>query len=100
MESTFNDLDNKTVSVRVQTNEILHVFLLLYSFISQKVSKNTLNLIVLVNLKYQSAPLSPFLTFFIMAPTFTNIYELVAIPYMNGEIQTPDALNKASKGHT
>ena len=27
-----------------------------------------------------------------MAPTFTNIYELVAIPYMNGEIQTPDAL--------
>ena len=41
--------------------------------------------------------LALFLTFFIMAPTFTNIYELVAIPYMNGEIQTPDALNKASK---
>ena len=40
--------------------------------------------------------LALFLTFFIMAPTFTNIYELVAIPYMNGEIQTPDALNKAS----
>ena len=34
-----------------------------------------------------------------MAPTFTNIYELVAIPYMNGEIQTPDALDKASKGN-
>ena len=30
--------------------------------------------------------LALFLTFFIMAPTFTNIYELVAIPYMNGEI--------------
>ena len=41
--------------------------------------------------------LALFLTFFIMAPTFTNIYELVAIPYMNGEIQTPDALDKASK---
>ena len=39
--------------------------------------------------------LALFLTFFIMAPTFTNIYELVAIPYMNGEIQTPDALDKA-----
>ncbi len=41
--------------------------------------------------------LALFLTFFIMAPTFTNIYEQVAIPFMNGEIQTPDALNKASK---
>ena len=37
------------------------------------------------------------LTFFIMAPTFTNIYELVAIPYMNGEIQTPAAVIKHQK---
>ena len=32
-----------------------------------------------------------------MAPTFTNVYEQVAIPFMNGEIQTPEALTKASK---
>ena len=50
----------------VQTKGILSEFLLLYAFISQKVSKNTLNLIDLVNLNYQSAPLSPFLTFFII----------------------------------
>ena len=41
--------------------------------------------------------LALFLTFFIMAPTFTNIYELVAVPYMNGEIQTPAALDQASR---
>ena len=41
--------------------------------------------------------LAVFLTFFIMAPTFTNVYEQVAIPFMDGEIQTPEALTKASK---
>jgi flagellar biosynthetic protein FliP len=41
--------------------------------------------------------LAVFLTFFIMAPTFTNIYEQVAVPFMNGEMQTPEALSKASK---
>ena len=40
--------------------------------------------------------LALFLTFFIMAPTFTNIYDQVAIPFMNGEIQTPAALTQAS----
>ena len=41
--------------------------------------------------------LALFLTFFIMAPTFTKIYDEVGIPYMNGDIKAPDALNKASK---
>ncbi len=41
--------------------------------------------------------LALFLTFFIMAPTFTKIYEEVGVPYMNGEMKAPEALNKASK---
>ena len=40
--------------------------------------------------------LALFLTFFIMAPTFTNIYETIGVPYMNGDIQTPLALTQAS----
>ena len=40
--------------------------------------------------------LALFLTFFIMAPTFNKVYEDIGIPYMNGEIQTPDALEQAS----
>ena len=41
--------------------------------------------------------LALFLTFFIMAPTFNKIYEEVGIPYMNGNMETPLALEKASK---
>ncbi len=41
--------------------------------------------------------LALFLTFFIMAPTFNKIYEEVGIPYMNGDIKTPLALEQASK---
>ena len=37
-----------------------------------------------------------FLTFFIMAPTFNKVYEDIGIPYMNGDIQTPEALEQAS----
>ena len=40
--------------------------------------------------------LALFLTFFIMAPTFNKVYEDIGIPYMNGDIQTPDALEQAS----
>ena len=32
-----------------------------------------------------------------MAPTFNKIYEEVGIPYMNGNMETPLALEKASK---
>ncbi len=41
--------------------------------------------------------LALFLTFFIMAPTFNKIYDEVGIPYMNGDIKTPLALEQASK---
>ena len=41
--------------------------------------------------------LALFLTFFIMAPTFNKIYEEVGVPYMNGNMETPLALEKASK---
>ncbi|MBF96538.1 MAG: Flagellar biosynthetic protein FliP [Alphaproteobacteria bacterium MarineAlpha9_Bin4] len=40
--------------------------------------------------------LALFLTFFIMAPTFNKVYEDIGIPYMNGDIQTPEALQQAS----
>ena len=40
--------------------------------------------------------LALFLTFFIMAPTFNKVYEDIGIPYMNGDIQTPEALEQAS----
>ncbi len=40
--------------------------------------------------------LALFLTFFIMAPTFNKVYEDVGLPYMNGDIQTPEALEQAS----
>ena len=40
--------------------------------------------------------LALFLTFFIMAPTFNKIYEEVGIPYMNGDMKTPLALEQAS----
>ena len=40
--------------------------------------------------------LALFLTFFIMAPTFNRVYEDVGLPYMNGDIQTPEALEQAS----
>jgi flagellar biosynthetic protein FliP len=40
--------------------------------------------------------LALFLTFFIMAPTFNKVYEEVGLPYMNGDIQTPEALEQAS----
>ena len=40
--------------------------------------------------------LALFLTFFIMAPTFNKVYEEVGLPYMNGDIQTPEALQQAS----
>mgnify|MGYP001177226647 FL=1 len=41
--------------------------------------------------------LALFMTFFIMAPTFTTIYEKVGIPYMNGDIKANNALEGASK---
>ena len=31
-----------------------------------------------------------------MAPTFTNIYDQVAIPFMNGEIKTPDKAHSST----
>ena len=31
-----------------------------------------------------------------MAPTFNKVYEDIGIPYMNGDIQTPEALEQAS----
>ena len=31
-----------------------------------------------------------------MAPTFNKVYEEVGLPYMNGDIQTPEALEQAS----
>tara|TARA_S200000501_G_C20796970_1_gene732224 strand:+ start:220 stop:990 length:771 start_codon:yes stop_codon:yes gene_type:complete len=40
--------------------------------------------------------LALFLTFFIMAPTFNKVYEDIGVPYMNGDIETPDALVQAS----
>mgnify|MGYP001414090175 CR=1 FL=1 len=40
--------------------------------------------------------LALFLTFFIMAPTFNKVYEEVGLPYMNGDIKTPEALEQAS----
>ena len=40
--------------------------------------------------------LALFLTFFIMAPTFNKVYEDIGKPYMNGDIQTPEALEQAS----
>ncbi|NLY11485.1 MAG: flagellar type III secretion system pore protein FliP [Firmicutes bacterium] len=39
--------------------------------------------------------LSLFLTFFIMAPTFSAVYNDAFIPYINGELQTEEALAKA-----
>ena len=66
MESAFNESENKAVKVRVQTNGILHEFLLLYACIGQNISKSSLNLRVLVKVKNHSTPLLPFLTFFII----------------------------------
>ena len=40
--------------------------------------------------------LALFLTFFIMAPTLNRVYEDVGLPYINGDIQTPEALEQAS----
>ncbi len=40
--------------------------------------------------------LALFLTFFIMAPTFNKVYEEVGLPYFNGDIKTPEALEQAS----
>ena len=37
-----------------------------------------------------------FLSFFIMAPTFTTIYETAADPYLNGDIAAEEALDTAS----
>ena len=31
-----------------------------------------------------------------MAPTFNKVYEEVGLPYMNGDIKTPEALEQAS----
>ena len=41
--------------------------------------------------------ISLFLTFFIMSPTFTKIYNESATPYMNNEITAEEAVGKASK---
>ncbi len=37
-----------------------------------------------------------FLTAFVMAPTFTRIYDQVGVQYINGDIAAPDALSLAS----
>ena len=41
--------------------------------------------------------ISLFLTFFIMSPTFTKIYNESATPYMSNEISAEEAVGKASK---
>ncbi len=41
--------------------------------------------------------ISLFLTFFIMSPTFTKIYNESATPYMNNEVTAEEALDNASK---
>ena len=41
--------------------------------------------------------ISLFLTFFIMSPTLTKIYNEAATPYMNNEVTAEEAVNKASK---
>ena len=41
--------------------------------------------------------ISLFLTFFIMSPTLTKIYNEAATPYMNNEVSAQEAVNKASK---
>ncbi len=42
--------------------------------------------------------ISLFLTFFIMSPTLTKIYNEAATPYMNNEVSAEEAIDKASKG--
>ena len=42
--------------------------------------------------------ISLFLTFFIMSPTLTKIYNESATPYMNNEVSAEEAVEKASKG--
>jgi len=41
--------------------------------------------------------ISLFLTFFIMSPTLTKIYNEAATPYMNNEVSAQEAVDKASK---
>ena len=41
--------------------------------------------------------ISLFLTFFIMSPTLTKIYNEAATPYMNNEVSAEEAVDKASK---
>ncbi len=41
--------------------------------------------------------ISLFLTFFIMSPTFTKIYNESATPYMNNQVTAEEAVNNASK---
>ncbi len=41
--------------------------------------------------------ISLFLTFFIMSPTFTKIYNEAATPYINNEVTAEEAVNKAGK---
>ena len=102
-----NDSGGTTYSLSLQILMLMSVLTILPSLILGMTSFTRIVIVMSIlrqALGTQQTPpnqvliaLALFLTFFIMAPTFTKIYEEVGVPYMNGDIAAPDAMNKASK---
>ena len=102
-----NDSGGTTYSLSLQILMLMSVLTILPSLILGMTSFTRIVIVMSIlrqALGTQQTPpnqvliaLALFLTFFIMAPTFTKIYQEVGVPYMNGDIAAPDAMNKASK---